>query len=206
MAHYELEREHGGLVAGCDEAGRGPLAGPVVAAAVILTPARLPVAMLPMIDDSKAVKPETRELIHATLTELARSGGGVWIGIAAASTAEIERRNILHASLDAMRRAVHRLGQAPDLVLVDGNKLPPDLPCPARAVIGGDAISLSIAAASIVAKVTRDRIMQRLSDRYPHYGWDRNAGYGTAEHRSAIDRIGPSPHHRMGFGLLKQYR
>lgn len=204
MPHYDLERLHGGIVAGCDEAGRGPLAGPVVAAAVILDLDRVPPSLLLLIDDSKVVERSVREQVATALIALA--GSAVWFGIAASSIAEIERRNILHASLDAMRRSVHRLKRAPDVVLIDGNKLPVDMPCQAHAVVDGDAISLSIAAASILAKVTRDRIMQRLAARHPHYGWERNAGYGTAEHRAAIVEKGATKHHRMEFGILKQYR
>ncbi len=121
----------------------------------------------------------------------------------AASVAEIERLNILHAALLAMRRAVARLPRAPDLVLVDGNQ-PPRLECEVRCVIGGDALSLSIAAASIVAKVLRDKAMARLAVRFPAYGWEENAGYATPYHRAALHRLGPTPHHRPAFGTVRQ--
>lgn len=195
---FSREAAHGGLVAGVDEVGRGPLAGPVVAAAVVF-PRGVPDALAPMLDDSKRLAPAAREAAFAAM----RSSGGAWIAVAAASVREIERLNILHASLLAMRRAVLRLPRLPNLALVDGNKLP-DLPCPAQAVVGGDAASLSIAAASIAAKVVRDRCMARLSRRYPGYGWDGNAGYPAPSHRAALERLGPTPHHRAGFGTVRR--
>jgi ribonuclease HII len=132
-----------------------------------------------------------------------RAEPGVIIGVGAASVAEIARLNILHASLLAMRRAVARLGVAPAMALVAGNQ-DPGLPCPTRCVIGGDALSLSIAAASIVAKVLRDRAMDRLDSRYPGYGWRGNAGYGTAAHRDALQRLGITCHHRVAFGTVRE--
>jgi ribonuclease HII len=206
MPDYAIERTRGGLVAGSDEAGRGPLAGPVVAAAVILMPDRLPADLLAAIDDSKRLKPEIRERVAARLLYHARNRDGVVAAIAANSVAEIDRINILQASLSAMCRAVHRLPLAPDLVLIDGSIVPRDLPCLGEAIIGGDALSLSIAAASIIAKVTRDRVMRHLARRYPDYGWERNAGYPTVEHRAQISRFGITPHHRLSFGELRNYR
>jgi len=203
MPHYRYERALGGIVAGVDEAGRGPLAGPVVAAAVILTPDVLPRRLLGAIDDSKALSAADRETIAAKLWARAVAGAGVIAAVAGASTAEIERINILQASLLAMTRAIARLAQAPTAVLVDGNILPPTLSCPGRAVVDGDAKSLSIAAASILAKVMRDRLMTRLSTRYPAYGWERNAGYGTPEHTAAIAVAGPCRHHRLGFAPFR---
>jgi len=186
-----LEAGLEGPVAGVDEVGRGPWAGPVVAAAVILDPAFVPDG----IADSKRLSAARREALFAALGEAAR------IGLGAASVAEIERLNILGASLLAMQRAVAALGVAPGHVLVDGDRLPP-LPCPATAVVGGDSRSLSIAAASIVAKVTRDRLMARLARRYPGFGWERNAGYGTRAHRAGLAAHGPTPHHRRGFAPI----
>ncbi|MBI3517398.1 MAG: ribonuclease HII [Proteobacteria bacterium] len=203
MLHYRFERALGGIVAGVDEAGRGPLAGPVVAAAVILMPALLPRRLLGAIDDSKVVPPEARAKLAAKLWQRAARQDGVIAAVAASSTAEIERINILQATLLAMTRAIGRLAQRPTAVLIDGNILPASLPCPGRAVIDGDAKSLSIAAASILAKVTRDRLMMRLAARYPAYGWERNAGYGTPEHCAGIAIAGPTRHHRMGFAPLR---
>ena len=185
-------------VAGVDEAGRGPLAGPVVAASVLFAHG-VPAPLAVLIDDSKKLSAASREAAFLAL----RRCPGVEIGIGAASVAEIGRLNILHASLLAMRRAVARLPGAPDLVLVDGNQLP-RLPCPAQCVVGGDALCLSIAAASIVAKLVRDRLMIRLAARLPHYGWERNAGYATSAHRAALRLVGPSRHHRPGFGLVRE--
>jgi ribonuclease HII len=203
MPSYRIERALGGIVAGVDEAGRGPLAGPVVAAAVILFPSVLPRRLLASLDDSKVVPPDERARIAKKLFERAMRQDGVIAAVACGSTAEIERINILQATLLAMTRAVERLALTPTTVLVDGNILPLALPCPGRAVIGGDAKSWSIAAASILAKVTRDRLMTRLAQRYPAYGWERNAGYGTPEHQAGIVAAGPCRHHRMGFAPFR---
>lgn len=193
MPHWQFESRCTGPVAGVDEVGRGPLAGPVVAAAVLF--ARRPGRRLAaLIDDSKKLSPAARALAHEALL-----GSGIAaIGVGAASVAEIARLNILHASLLAMARAVARLPAAPAMVLVDGNR-PPALPCETQCVVGGDALSLSIAAASIVAKVTRDRGMARLGARFPAYGWQENAGYGTPAHRRAIAAHGVTVHHRERF-------
>lgn len=175
-----------GPVAGVDEVGRGPLAGPVLAAAVIL---HRPVDGLA---DSKLLPAARRE----ELLRLIRESGVVALG--AASVAEIARLNILGATLLAMRRAVTRLAVRPGLVLVDGDR-GPALPCEVRCVVGGDATVPEISAASIAAKVARDRLMARLAGRHPGYGWERNAGYGTPEHRRALSALGLTPHHRAGF-------
>jgi ribonuclease HII len=201
MPDHALESAAGGRVAGLDEAGRGPLAGPVVAAAVVL-PRRVPRALVRLLDDSKKLTPGQRETAYAALFA-ARAAGRVEIGVGAASVAEIERINILQAALLAMCRALARLPTVPDLALVDGNQ-PPALPCPVRCVVGGDRLSLSIAAASIVAKVLRDRAMTRLAVRHPGYHWHTNAGYGTIAHRAALLALGPTRHHRPSFGLVRQ--
>jgi ribonuclease HII len=195
MPDFTLELAAGGTVAGVDEAGRGPWAGPVVAAAAILDPARLPPGLADLIDDSKKLAPAQRVAVLAQLRPVAR------FGIGAASVEEIDRVNILQATFLAMARAVAALGVVPDLVLVDGNRLP-RLPCPAQPVIGGDGLCLSIAAASIAAKVTRDALMARLARRYPGFGWERNAGYGTGEHASAIQALGVTRHHRRSFAPI----
>jgi ribonuclease HII len=198
MPDLSREKLLGRLVAGIDEVGRGPLAGPVVAAAVILDPDNLP-DELDGLDDSKVLSAEARLHYAAVIRRVGR------IGIGAASVAEIDRLNILQATLLAMVRAVTRLAVAPTAVLVDGNILPAALPCPGRAVVDGDALCLSIAAASILAKVTRDRLMTLLAQRYPAYGWERNAGYGTREHKAGIAVAGPTPHHRRSFAPLRSF-
>jgi len=177
-------------VAGVDEAGRGPLAGPVVAAAVRLDPGRMP----PGLNDSKALSARARDRLFDALHEMAE------FAIGEASVAEIDQLNILRASHLAMVRAIDGLPQQPGLVLIDGNLLPRGLKIAGQAVIKGDTLSLSIAAASIVAKVMRDSIMVDLAQQHPGYGWERNAGYPTAEHREALVRLGPTPHHRRSFG------
>lgn len=180
------------LVAGVDEVGRGPLAGPVMAAAVIL--------LQPMtgLADSKTLSPKRR----AELAKALAQPGHALIGLGAASVGEIDRLNILHATMLAMQRAVARLPARPDLALIDGNRTPA-LACPARAVVGGDREVPAIAAASIVAKVTRDRLMTELDRRYPGYGWSKNAGYPTAEHKRALRELGICSHHRRSFAPVR---
>ncbi len=177
------------LVAGVDEVGRGPLAGPVVAAAVILFPCSVP----PGLDDSKALDGARR----ARLAGEIRLAGHV--GLGAAAVEEIDRLNILQATFLAMCRAVEALPVAPDHILVDGNRLPARLPCRAEPVVKGDSLSLSIAAASIVAKVRRDGDMAALAQHFPGYGWATNMGYGTAEHLMGLKSHGATPHHRRSF-------
>ncbi len=193
----ELEHAHaaatGGLVAGIDEAGRGPLAGPVVAAAVILDANRLPAG----IHDSKTLSRSRREALFEAILEQAM------VGIGEASPAEIDEINILQATFLAMRRAVEALPVAPAFALIDGNRAP-KLAIACQTVVKGDAKCLSIAAASIVAKVTRDRIMDRLAAETPGFGWERNAGYGTAEHLGALRQIGPTAHHRRSFSPVRE--
>src|SRR5712692_1620667 len=196
MPDLVLEEECGGLVCGVDEVGRGPLAGPVVAAAVVLDLAHMPRALRRSIDDSKALSAEERAEYCAAIRRCAV------IGIGAASVREIDRINILRASLVAMQRAVRALGIVPDAALVDGTIAPP-LPCPARSVVGGDGRSLSIAAASIVAKVLRDDIMRELARRYAGYGWETNVGYGTPEHCRALAALGATIHHRRSFAPVR---
>jgi len=197
MPDFALEMSCKGLVCGIDEAGRGPLAGPVVAAAVILDRRRLPRSLRHGLDDSKKLSAEAREEFAAILESC-----GARIGVGAASVIEIDRRNILQATLAAMCRAVAALGIKPEVALVDGN-VPPPLPCPVRTVIGGDGLSLSIAAASVIAKVTRDRLMRRLALRYGGYGWETNVGYGTREHQAALQMMGLTPHHRRSFAPVQ---
>jgi ribonuclease HII len=197
MPDFAIERGCAGIVCGIDEAGRGPLAGPVVAAAVVIDRRRFRGELRRALDDSKVLNRELRESCYDALLAFARAGV-VKIGVGAASRGEIDRINILRASLAAMARAVAALGLRPDIALVDGNVAPP-LPCAVKTIVKGDALSFSIAAASVVAKVTRDRIMHALASRYPGYGWETNVGYGTAEHGAAIRRLGVTPHHRRSF-------
>ena len=178
-----------------DEAGRGSLAGPVVAAAV-LVPDPWSAEFPRGIDDSKALDRQTRESLFTALATFA------W-GIGIASAAEIDRLNILRATMLAMRRAILALPMMPRMALVDGNRAPDDLGCDCRTVVDGDARCLSVAAASIVAKVTRDRIMDRLAAAHPDFGWERNRGYATPDHRRAICSRGPTPHHRRTFGTVR---
>lgn len=195
-----METAAGGLVAGVDEAGRGPLAGPVMAACVVfLCPPGA--ALMALLDDSKRLTPVQRGQAFDALSAAATQGL-LAAAVGAASAIEIRRHNILGATHLAMRRAVARLGLRPDLVLVDGNRAPP-LAVPVRCVVGGDGLSLSIAAASILAKVTRDRCMARLGARWPAYGFAGHQGYPTAAHRAALAGHGPCPHHRRGFAPVE---
>jgi ribonuclease HII len=196
MPDFAFEQRLGGLVVGIDEAGRGPWAGPVFAAAVILDATRLAPRLAREIDDSKRLTQARREAVFAALQNCAE------IACAEASVEEIDRLNILNATLLAMQRAFAALGRQPDHALIDGNRAP-DLPCPSETVIGGDHRSLSIAAASIVAKVNRDRLMKKLAVQHPGYGWERNFGYGTFEHQLALVRLGPTNHHRKSFKPIR---
>jgi ribonuclease HII len=181
------------LVAGVDEAGRGPLAGPIVAAAVILPAGR----SIAGADDSKLLAAAVREALFDEILATA-----LCVGVGAASVREIDRVNILQATTRAMGRALARLSRSPDQVVVDGNPVK-GLAWAHEAVVDGDALIHSISCASIVAKVVRDRLMHRLARRYPRYGWETNVGYGTPAHRSAIDALGLTPHHRLSFGGLQ---
>lgn len=182
-----LERKYGGPVAGVDEAGRGPWAGPVVAAAVIFV-GKPPAG----INDSKKLTPDVREALFPKIQAAAH------VGIGISSVEIIDEINIYHATHAAMLQAVKSLALAPTAVLVDGNRFP-KFDIPAEALVGGDALSLAIAAASIIAKVTRDRIMRELASGFPRYGWERNKGYGTREHAAALKLHGTTCHHRRSF-------
>jgi ribonuclease HII len=185
------ERE---LVAGVDEAGRGPLAGPVAAAAVILDPDMLPAGL----DDSKAMTEAARETAFAQIMHKALA-----VSFALLPPADIDRLNIRGATLEAMRRAVLGLSIAPHRVIIDGRDIPPGLTFPCRAIIGGDATEPAISAASIVAKVIRDRLMVRLGAEVPAYGFEIHKGYGTAKHRATIQTHGGLAHHRRSFAPFK---
>ncbi len=183
------------LVAGVDEAGRGPLAGPVSVGAVILNPRR-PIRGL---DDSKKLSEKKREALYPLIIERCIAWHVELVPID-----EIDRLNILHATMQGMRRALWALSPAAGLARIDGNRLPPDLPCRAEALIGGDGLEPAIMAASILAKVTRDRAMVALHDHFPAYGFAAHKGYGTPEHLAALERHGPCLHHRRSFMPVKQ--
>jgi ribonuclease HII len=190
---FELEAAElalsGGPIAGVDEAGRGPWAGPVVAAAVILDPDRIPDG----VNDSKVVEEKERERLYGEI-----SAAAIAVAVGIGEVKRIDRDNILGATMWAMAEAVAKLVVAPQLVIIDGNRAP-QLKCPSRTVVKGDAKCLSIAAASIIAKVTRDRLMVALARKHPGYGFERHKGYGTREHRDALRRLGVTPHHRRSF-------
>jgi ribonuclease HII len=195
---FEIEDTFDGTVCGIDEVGRGPLAGPVVAAAVILDRARLPQDIAGQINDSKKLSEKKRAFLFDKIHEYGE------VSIAACSVAEIDEINILQASLLAMQKAFDGLPDRPYAALVDGNKAP-KLPCAVKTVVKGDSISLSIAAASIVAKHHRDGLMKTYATQFPHYGWETNAGYGSAKHLKAIEIYGITPHHRLSFAPIKKY-
>jgi ribonuclease HII len=194
--HFAFEREAMASgcrrVAGVDEVGRGPLAGPVGVAAVVLDPDDLPEGL----GDSKALTEAKRDALRPVILAKALS-----VSVVFASAEEIDLYNIRGATLRAMARAVGALSVRPDLALIDGRDEPPGLICPARAIIGGDALSMSIAAASIIAKTTRDALMRNLALDFPHYGFDSHVGYATVVHRQALLLLGPCPYHRRSFRL-----
>ena len=197
MPHYIYEsrllKTMAGPICGVDEVGRGPLAGPVVAAAVILNRGRIPKGL----NDSKQLNEEDREALYPRIMEAA-----VAVGVGEASVGEIDLINIRQATHMAMARAVRALSVAAEFALVDGND-PPPLPCRCDTLIGGDARSVSIAAASIIAKVTRDRMMVALHDAHPGYNWRSNKGYGTPEHYAGLKAHGVTPHHRRSFAPIR---
>lgn len=193
-----LGRNAGAVICGVDEVGRGPLAGPVVACAAILPLSGVSARLLGALDDSKRLSAAAREAVAARLRTKAIYALGE------ASVEEIDRLNILQATFLAMRRAVEALPVTPVHALIDGNKVPP-LPCPATPVVKGDALSLSIAAASILAKVARDQMMRELAREHSRYGWERNAGYGTAEHLAAIKAHGVTAEHRRSFRPIYEH-
>lgn len=198
MPDLSLERRHWAagrrVLVGLDEAGRGCLAGPVVAAAVVLPPD----AHLPGLDDSKKLTAAAREALVPRIRREA-----VAVGVGQCSPAEVDELNVLWAAMEAMRRAALDLALTPDLLLVDGNRAIPNAPCPQETVVKGDEASLSIAAASVIAKVTRDRLMAELDAAFPVYGWAHHKGYPTAMHYAALAQHGPSPHHRRSFRLTR---
>lgn len=201
MPDYTFETELGARdnrqIIGLDEAGRGPWAGPVVAAAVWISPADLAEPSFKHLNDSKKLTAQRRASLCTAIRERCR------FGIGQASVSEIDQLNILQASLLAMQRAVAALDFLPDGAIVDGLHAP-ELPCPHRALARADGLSVSVAAASILAKVTRDRLMEQLDETCPGYHWNRNRGYGTADHRQALERLGPSRYHRRSFRPIQE--
>jgi ribonuclease HII len=197
---FEIESQYKTHVGGVDEVGRGPWAGPVVAAvAVFLSPSSLPSTLLKGVQDSKKLSKDKREFIYAELLKLKPFTYGVGI----TSVEEIDQLNILKATFLAMERSIQSLPQKPETLLIDGKYIPCFEGIQTYPLIKGDSISFSIAAASIIAKVTRDRLMEKLALEHPHYGWERNAGYGTAEHQRALKLHGVTPHHRKSFAPIK---
>lgn len=194
---FSFEDSAGVMCCGIDEVGRGPLAGPVVAAAIILDRARLPEAIYRNINDSKKLTAKRRSALALALRDYADISLGI------CSVIEIDTMNILRATLEAMRRAHTGLSQSAELALVDGNQKPP-LSCRVHTVIKGDARCMSIAAASIIAKDYRDTLMAELAEQHPHYGWERNAGYGTAAHLQALEIHGITAHHRRSFAPISK--
>lgn len=197
--NLKLEKEAACIVCGVDEVGCAPLAGPVVAAALILPEKPLPRKILKLINDSKIVPAPQREAAAAALPEYCV------ISFGEASVEEIDTLNIYHARMLAMTRAIAGLKIAPELALIDGNARPKGLTCSVRTVVDGDAKCLSIAAASIVAKVSRDAYMHKLAEEFPGYGWETNVGYPTRDHRNAITRLGLTPHHRRSFAFVRMH-
>lgn len=197
MPDFSLEKEFDSIVIGVDEVGRGPLAGPVVAAAVYIPPENRNHPVWKDVQDSKKLSAIRRDILFSVIK------GQCVFGIAEASVEEIDEMNILQATFLAMRRAIEEMKLIHPYVLIDGNRLPKNWPWDSRAIIKGDSKSVSIAAASILAKVTRDKMMADLSKAYPHYGWDNNAGYGTPEHLAALSTYGVTPHHRQSFAPVR---
>ncbi|MBL4804475.1 MAG: ribonuclease HII [Alphaproteobacteria bacterium] len=195
---FELEDNHDGPVCGLDEVGRGPLAGPVVAACVIIPEPVRVMDFIPHIRDSKALGKKMLASLYAEITAHCR-----W-SVVEISPQEIDKINIFQASLKAMRDALYQV-EAPAAALVDGKHVPKDMPCSAQAVVKGDSKSVSIAAASIIAKVTRDKIMHNLHAEHPHYGWNTNVGYPSQQHRDAIDAHGITIHHRRTFAPVRNF-
>jgi len=195
--NLRFEQEAGGVVCGVDEVGCAPLAGPVVAAAVILPTWALSRRLVRLINDSKIVPAPVREAVAAELPEYCT------ISFGEASVEEIDTLNIYHARMLAMRRAIEGLSVVPGLALIDGNAKPKGVTCSIRTVVDGDAKCLSIAAASIIAKVSRDAYMHKLAEEFPGYGWETNVGYPTRDHRNALVRLGLTPHHRRSFAPVR---
>lgn len=203
MPDFKFEDECRGIVAGVDEAGRGPWVGPVVAGAVVFLNRNVDAYLLAHLNDSKKLSEKRREELFELIKSEARKGN-LRYGIGQASAQEIDEINILEASFLAMKRAVEALNIKPDMALIDGNRVPKSFVCPTKCVIKGDALSLSISAASIAAKVTRDRLMKEMALKYPGYGFEKNAGYGTKDHIEGLKKYGITPEHRKSYKPIKE--
>ncbi len=203
MPDFKFEDACHGLVAGIDEAGRGPWVGPVVAGAVIFLSRDIDSFLLAHLNDSKKISIKRREELFEAIVSEAQKGK-LCYGIGSASAKEIDEINILQASFLAMRRAAENLCIKPDMALIDGNRLPKDFVCPCQCIIKGDALSYSISAASIVAKVSRDRLMRNMALKYPGYGFEKNAGYGTKDHIAGLEKYGITPEHRLSYKPIKE--
>lgn len=204
MPDFSVEDGCRGVVCGIDEAGRGPWVGNVVAGAVVIIDRNLCPELLQNLNDSKKLSKTKREKLYALLRE-AEKQGQVAIGVGEATPAEIDQYNILQATFMAMRRAVANVSQQPDFAIIDGNRAPKDFAIPTKTVIKGDAKSYSISAASIVAKVYRDREMEQLAQKYPYYGFEHNAGYGTKDHIEGLKKYGIIPEHRKSYKPIKEF-
>lgn len=204
MPTWKIEDNIGNMVCGVDEAGRGPWVGPVVAGAVVFLTREINPELLLGINDSKKLTAKKREHLYELLLKEAELGH-LYYGIGEASAEEIDALNILQATFLAMTRAVEKLNIKPQFALIDGNRLPAKFPCAASCHIGGDAKSYSIAAASILAKVYRDRLMQKMAQIYPGYGFEKNAGYGTKDHIEGLKKYGVTPEHRKSYKPIKEF-
>jgi ribonuclease HII len=204
MPNFEIENSFSGIIAGIDEAGRGPWCGPVTASAVIINQEKCSTELISLLNDSKKLSKKKRDMIYELLIEEEKSGG-VIIGVGESTANEIDEINILQATFLAMKRAYQNLSQKPKMLLIDGNKIPQNLDIEAKAIVKGDSLSNSIAAASIIAKVTRDNQMEELAKEFPEYGWENNAGYGTKAHIEAIEKFGITEHHRKSYKPIAKY-
>lgn len=204
MPDFLLEDEINGVVAGVDEAGRGPWAGPVAAGCAVFLSRDVDMRLLGNLNDSKKLSKKKREMLFDLLQKETEKGT-MKLGIGLASAAEIDEINVLNASFLAMERAIEKAGVQPALVLVDGNRMPRDFGWPAKTVIKGDGKSYSIAAASILAKVYRDRLMEEMARQYPGYGFEKNAGYGTKAHIEGLKKFGVTPEHRRSYAPVKEF-
>jgi len=205
MPDFELEDKYSGVIAGTDEAGRGPWVGPVVAGCAVFISRDVDEKLLENLNDSKKLSKKKREMLYDLIIKEAEKGH-MLIGIGEASAKEIDEINILNASFLAMKRAMQQAcPMKPEMVLIDGNRTPKDFGCPVQAVIKGDAKSYSISAASILAKVYRDRLMEKMALQYPGYGFEKNAGYGTKNHIEGLKKYGVTPEHRRSYAPVKEF-